>query len=449
MFDISVETELVHAFFDAVLVDAVEDLPETRECQRRCYAICLHYPDIYVLYIIYLQNLNQTMAAQTEVLIVGQGICGTFLSLELERAGISHLVIDERRPFSASRAAAGLINPVTGRRIVTTWMIDELLPFAVEAYGQLKGVLGQSFSQPATVTDFFPTAQMRLAFLQRLQEGGAYLRLPSNDHAWDGVFYTELGYGMIDACFLVDVTGLLDAARARMTALGRLREERFEVGELVVDAAILSASRSASSGLTEPGRVRWRDIEAGRVVFCDGVESFSNPYFSRLPFAPNKGEVLIVEIDGFTEAVAAEAVTGEAVGAEAVATRAGVFKKGLSIVPWCEGLYWVGSSYEWSFEHGEPTEAFRLRTEAALREWLKLPFRTVEHLAAVRPATLERRPFVGFHPLYPTVGILNGMGTKGCSLAPYFARQLVQLLVTGEAILPEADVRRFEKILSR
>jgi glycine/D-amino acid oxidase-like deaminating enzyme len=170
------------------------------------------------------------------------------------------------------------------------------------------------------------------------------------------------------------------------------------------------------------------------VIFCDGVGSFSNPYFSRLPFAPNKGEVLIVEIDGFAEAVAAGA---------------GVFKKGLSIVPWKEGLYWVGSSYEWSFEHAEPTEGFRLRTEAALREWLKLPFRTVTHLASVRPATLERRPFVGFHPQYPAVGILNGMGTKGCSLAPYFARQLVRLLVAGEPILPAADVRRFEKVLAR
>jgi glycine/D-amino acid oxidase-like deaminating enzyme len=375
-------------------------------------------PDIYVLYRIYLQNLNQTMAEQTEVLIVGQGICGTFLSLELERAGISHLVIDERRPFSASRAAAGLMNPVTGRRIVTTWMIDELLPFAVEAYGRLEGVLGHSFLQAATVTDFFPTAQMRLAFLKRLEEDGAYLRLPEDDHAWDGVFYSELGYGVIDPCWLVDVPELLDAARARMVDLGILRAERFEIGELVVGE-----------------KVRWRDIEAERVIFCDGVESFSNPYFSRLPFAPNKGEVLIVEIDGLAEA--AQAGGGS------------VFKKGLSIVPWREGLYWVGSSYEWSFEHGEPTEGFRLRTEAALREWLKLPFRTVEHLAAVRPATLERRPFVGFHPLYPQVGILNGMGTKGCSLAPYFARHLVRLLAEGEAILPEADVKRFEKVLAR
>ena len=121
----------------------------------------------------------------------------------------------------------------------------------------------------------------------------------------------------------------------------------------------------------------------------------------------------------------------------------------MSIVPWRDGLYWVGSSYEWSFEHAEPTEGFRLRTEAALREWVKLPFTVVEHVASVRPATLERRPFVGFHPVYPAVGILNGMGTKGCSLAPFFALQLVRHIVDGTAISPEADVRRFTRILSR
>ncbi len=376
------------------------------------------------------------MAAQTEVLIVGQGLCGTFLSLELERAGISHLVVDDRRPFSASRAAAGVINPVTGRRIVTTWMIDELLPFAAEAYGGLEGVLGDSFLQAATVTEFFPTVQMRLAFLKRLEEGGAYLRLPEDAHAWDDYFHSELGYGVIEACLLVDVPGLLAAARARLVDAGRLREERFEVGELVVDgaAARLSGGIDSMGAAARVGRVRWRDIEASLIVFCDGVDSFSNPYFSRLPFAPNKGEVLIVEIDGLAAVAAA--------GAQ-------VFKKGLSIVPWREGLYWVGASYEWSYAHAEPTERFRLQTEAALREWVKLPFRTVAHLAAVRPATLERRPFVGFHPLYPAVGILNGMGTKGCSLAPYFARALVRHLVDGSAILPEADVRRFEKVLAR
>ncbi|GGB04849.1 NAD(P)/FAD-dependent oxidoreductase [Puia dinghuensis] len=354
------------------------------------------------------------MRRQVEILIIGQGICGSFLHLELEKAGVSHIVIDEALPFTASRVAAGLINPVTGRRLVTTWMIDQLLAFAVDAYQRLAGVLGSTFLEPVVVADLFPTAQMRLAFLNRLEEGGPYLRLPADEYDLLGRFHYTFGYGLIESCYLVDLPGLLAAVRRQMKEQHLLWEERFEAGELEVADT----------------QIRYRDIEARRIIFCDGVASFSNPYFSRLPFAPNKGEALIVEIPEFQR-------------------QRTVFKKGISLVPWRDDLYWVGSSYEWSFEHAQPTEEFRQRTEAALREWLKQPFRTVEHLASVRPATLERRPFVGFHPVHTAVGILNGMGTKGCSLAPYFAHELVRFISTGSPIRVDADVKRFTRVLSR
>lgn len=366
------------------------------------------------------------MRQQKDILIIGQGICGTFLSLELERAGISHLVIDDRRPHSASRAAAGLINPVTGRRIVTTWMIDELLSFARDAYPRLHDLLGASFFEEATVVDFFPTPQMRLAFLKRLEEDGSYMRLPPDEHRWEEVFRSNFGFGMISPCYLVDLPGLLDAARQRMTEKGFLREERFEKEELIVVSADL---------------ILYKGIEARKIIFCDGIEGASDPWFSRLPFAPNKGEALIVEIDGLDEFCQTPT--------SAPTPDRKIFKKGISLVPWHEGGWWVGSSYEWTFGHGEPTDAFRHRTETMLREWIRLPFRTLQHVASVRPATLERRPFVGFHPTQPAIGILNGMGTKGCSLAPYFAYQLVRHIADGSPILPVADVRRFTKVLGR
>jgi glycine/D-amino acid oxidase-like deaminating enzyme len=366
------------------------------------------------------------MAQRMDVLVIGQGICGTFLSMELERAGLSHLVIDEWRPDTASRAAAGVINPVTGRRLVTTWMIGELLDLALETYQRMSGLLGSTFLEATSVVDFFPTVQMRLAFIRRLEEGGQYLELPENEHAWDGFFRYDLGYGVVRPCFVVDVPGLLRAWRQRLLDRGILREERFELRELVVEGG----SGRPGGEVGDRAGVRYRDIEAGRVIFCDGIAALDNPYFSRLPFAPNKGEALILEVDDLPAG-------------------ATIFKKGITLAPWGEGRYWVGSSYEWSFADAAPTAAFRARTEAVLNEWLRVPFRTVEHLASVRPATVERRPFVGFHPQAPSVGMLNGMGTKGCSLAPYFARQLVDHLVTGKAIQADADLRRFSKVLGR
>jgi glycine/D-amino acid oxidase-like deaminating enzyme len=72
-----------------------------------------------------------------DYLIIGQGISGTWLSYYLEKANRSFIVIDNDQPNSASRVAAGIINPVTGRRIVKTWMIDELLSFLIPAYEEL------------------------------------------------------------------------------------------------------------------------------------------------------------------------------------------------------------------------------------------------------------------------------------------------------------------------
>jgi len=366
---------------------------------------------------------------RTEVLIVGQGICGTFLSWWLEKAGISFILIDEARPFTASRAAAGLINPVTGRRIVKTWMIDELLPFAQDTYATLGRDLGISCITQKEVVDFFPMPQMRHAFLDRYAEDPQYLQLPVNEDAWNDYFNVSFGYGLISPCWLVDLPGLLAAWRKRLGERSLLLEEKFDPSSVVYPATSPSSSQTSTSIPPPQPAIRYKDIQADRIILCDGVDSATGPWFSLLPFAPNKGEALILEIPGLP--------------------RDFIFKKGISLLPWQQGLFWAGSSYEWSFNDTHPTEAFRKRTEAALQDWLKLPFKVLDHIASVRPATLERRPFVGFHPLHPAIGILNGMGTKGCSLAPYFARQLVENITLDTPILPEADVQRFKKVLSR
>src|ERR1017187_1608872 len=115
-----------------------------------------------------------------EVLIIGQGLAGTWLSWWLYQAGLSFKIIDQSNPDGASRRAAGLINPVTGRRMVTTWMIDELLPFASSSYREIGKFLEDSFINEVSVIDFFPSVQMLQAFQKRFEEDPAYL-FPGED----------------------------------------------------------------------------------------------------------------------------------------------------------------------------------------------------------------------------------------------------------------------------
>jgi len=209
---------------------------------------------------------------------------------------------------------------------------------------------------------------------------------------------------------------LLPAWRRQLRSNDQLLEENFEIKHF---------SRSGN-------KIHYKDIIADKIIFCDGIESFNLPFFQFLPFAFNKGEALIVEIPGLQTQY--------------------VFKKGIVLVPLKEttaNLYWTGSNYLWDFDNAGPSVEFYEQTNQFLKNWLKIPFTIIDHKAAIRPATVERRPFVGMHPLHANIGILNGMGTKGCSLAPYFAKQLADHLVHNKEILPEADVKRFSKTLSK
>jgi glycine/D-amino acid oxidase-like deaminating enzyme len=105
-----------------------------------------------------------------EFLIIGQGISGSFLSYYLQKEKRSFLIIDNNKPDTASRVAAGIINPVTGRRIVKTWMIDELIPFIQNAYSNIGNELGIKTISDTSIIDFFPTPQMRNDFLERKSE---------------------------------------------------------------------------------------------------------------------------------------------------------------------------------------------------------------------------------------------------------------------------------------
>lgn len=347
-----------------------------------------------------------------DFLIIGQGLCGSFLSRYLLEEGCSILVIDQASPYTASKVASGIINPVTGRRLVKTWEIDRFMPFAKEAYHTWGVELGKPLLKETSILDFPVTAQMHLAFRERALEE-PLLTQPDSIDQWNTFFDFAFPPGEIKPAYLIDIHTLLNTWREYLLQKGWLKEEKFDHQDLVIG----------------DNNIEYRGITAQKILFCDGAAGSQFHLFSALPFVANKGEVIWARIP------------------ELPSTH--IYKAGMSLVPWKEDIFWVGSTYEWDFEHDQPTSAFRERVNGFLQQWLKVPFEIIEHKASLRPANLERRPFVGLHPQYPSVGILNGMGTKGCSLAPWFARELTDQLLHGHSLHPQADISRFKKILSR
>lgn len=350
---------------------------------------------------------------QVEFIIIGQGISGTWLSYYLQKEKRSFLAIDNNQEDTASRVAAGIINPVTGRRIVKTWMIDELITFLVPAYEELGDHLGINAIEQKNLIDFHPTPQMKLAFDERLKENADFLFQSADQNKYRDIFNYDFGFGEIDPCYVINLQEILSSWRKKLLSANQLIEEDFEINEM----------SQAKAG------VSYKNIKAEKIIFCDGVHSAANPFFKNLPFALNKGEAITLE----STAIPSDHI----------------FKKGMMLISIDKNVFWIGSNYLWEFNDDKPTEQFMQQTKTLLSNWLKDPFRIIDHKASIRPANIERRPFVGVHPLHENIGILNGMGTKGCSLAPYFAKQLADHLLFKKEILPEADIKRFAKILAR
>jgi glycine/D-amino acid oxidase-like deaminating enzyme len=349
-----------------------------------------------------------------DIIIVGQGICGTMLSWFLQQENKTFIVFDEQRENASSQVAAGVINPVTGRRYAYTWMIDEVMPFAISVYEKMEEELGIKLISHKSIIDFFPSAQMLNAFVDRISENDTYLHSYPDQNHFNSFFSYDFGCGEIRPATLIHVQSLLSTWRKKLHESNCLAEETFDHSKIVI----------------ENDKLIYQDYTSEKIIFCDGSFGNDNPLFRLLPFAPNKGEALIIHCPDMT--------------AEHI------FKKGLMLVPLPEkDIFWVGSNYQWEFENDQPSEKFFKHASFVLDGWLKKPYSVMDHKASVRPATLERRPFVGFHPVKTNIGIFNGMGTKGTSLAPFFAHQLVQHMVHDLPITPEADVKRFSRILTR
>lgn len=343
---------------------------------------------------------------EVDVLVVGQGLAGSLLSWFLTNEKKTHVVVDSGGSVSASKVAGGMINPITGRNFVKTWKADELLPFARATYREMEKVLQQEVLRELPLYRLFKNPQHRQHWLEKWNgaEIGQYVEnpdvvlLPEKLHTAHG--------GLLLRAMHVQLQLLMEAYRQHLQEQGQLVEAGFDY---------------QVEWLPEGGR--WKNIRFRQLVCCEGWHATKSPWFGYLPFQPVKGEILTVCMP--------ELQTEMAVS------------RNVGVIPLKGDLYRVGATYSWKPLDEQPTDQQRQHLEEQLKALVQVPFEVVDHQAAVRPATRDRRPFLGQHPQHPQLWILNGLGTKGASLAPFFAHQLVRHIFDGKPLDQEVNVARF------
>ncbi len=356
--------------------------------------------------------MNKTPTYQgVDFIIVGQGLTGSLLAHALLQKGKTIHVFDNHHQHASSKVAAGIINPVTGRRVVKSWLIDDLIPFAKRTYKELETRLGIKIYYERNVIRILFSIKDENKWLEKTGDQTVAKYVLENKGL--GSFSRKInegeGVGEIQYSSQVDMPLLLDTTKTLFLNDKILDVEKFDY-QLV---------------RFEKEQVFYKKIKAKKIIFCEGQQGRNNPWFGKLPFEVAKGEVLLVKIPN--------------------ANFDKILKHKLFVVPLQNDLYWIGSTYDWDSPDDLPTEEAKQLLIHKLKKVLTIPFEIVDHQAAIRPTTFDRRPLVGLHPENTLLGIVNGMGTKGASLAPYFVNQFVEFLLEGKALDKEADIARWEK----
>ncbi len=331
------------------------------------------------------------------------------LSWFLMKASQKVLVIDKFNPSSASNIASGITNPITGRKFVKTWLADEMIPFAEETYRGFEELFQEEFYHPISIIKLLDSVKAQNDWSARCAspEYLPYLKNENIIHLDKQKVKNDFGGFEINGGSKLEADKFLSHYRNFLKEKIVLLEENFAFCELKVGLDSIS----------------YKDIQARKIIFCEGANAIQNPYFKFFPFQLAKGECLIVRIENFYP----EVINGE------------VF-----IMPMEEeNLYYIGSTHEWHFDDDEPSEKGKNELLGNLSTVLAAPFEIVEHKAAIRPTVKDRRPFVGFHPEFKNIGIFNGMGTKGISLAPFFANHFTEHLLHQKPLMKEVDIKRF------
>jgi len=340
------------------------------------------------------------------ILIIGQGLAGTAAAWNLWARGVPFLVVDRDEPVTSSKAAAGLLTPITGMRLTLNEDYGARLAEAVPFYRHKERLLARKFLHARPAVRLFKNAEEPKRWAGRMQEAEVrrYVH-PCGLLLNDAVFAAPHGG------FQMKHAGYLDTA-AYLAASRRFFEKQ---------GAWLQADLLPDEVEAKADEVVWQGRSFEGAIFCTGWEASRHPWFDWVPFAPALGTILTASAD----------LQGER----------RIVNCGCWVVAREDGTLRIGSTFELKFSDPHTSDPAKLEDlKVQISRLLKVPVIIHGQQTAVRPAITRQRTLIGRHPGKTRVAFLNGLGSIGTLLSPHFARRLVEHLLEGAMIPPLMDL---------
>lgn len=345
---------------------------------------------------------------QVDYIIVGQGLAGSCLALQLIKNAKRVMVFDVPEENKSSVIAAGLYNPVTGRKLSMTWQAHLLFPYLKKFYGEAEEITQDKFLYEMPIYRPFVSIEEQNEWMSNTAESdyASFIEQVFLQPQFVNQVHNPYGGLLLKQSGYLDTKVFIEAMR----------------NYLIQQQAFISKPFGFKQEMLNQETILFDDVQANEIIFCQGVGALADGPFSWLPIRPLKGETLRIEVAQVPDSV---------------------FNRGVYLVPDSGKLMKAGATYETKDLTAGVTTKAREELMTSLKKLIKFDFTIVGQEWGLRPTTPDRKPFAGKHPEYQNCWIFNGLGTKGVSLAPYFSENLVQYMLGKSNIYKEVDIKRY------
>lgn len=344
---------------------------------------------------------------EIDYIVVGCGLASIAFCEEL-RANNKSFVVFDNNSQKSSLVAAGLYNPVILKRFSAVWKAKEQLEIALLHYAKIERELGIKVDYKLKIQRRFASIEEQNLWFNAMDKPNieSYLsdQLIKNSNKY---INAPFGFGEVLGAGRIDTETLIASYKEFLSSIDSLQEEDF-----------LHAEIENKSNL-----IIYKNLQAKHIVFAEGFGVKQNPYFKEIPINGTKGEVLTVKAPSLKIDFA--------------------IKSSVFVIPLENDNYIVGSTYNWKDKTKTVTEEGKNEILSKLRTFVTSDVEVIEHVAAVRPTVVDRRPVVGTHSHFKNIHILNGLGSRGVMIAPYVAKKLYNAIDSNVALDSEIDVQRF------
>jgi hypothetical protein len=190
-----------------------------------------------------------------DFIIVGQGLAGSILALELLKQNKTVLVIDNADMSQCSKVAAGIYNPIVFKRLTQSWMADKTLPAMFDFFKGAEKQFDTKLIHQTKIARVFASEQEEVLWKKKaVNELSEFIenKIHQSKNEYE---FLKNDYGFVTEAGFVDVPKFLEQTKEHLVQSDSFLNITFKYDDVII----------------KDDEIQYQNFTCDKLIFVKGI----------------------------------------------------------------------------------------------------------------------------------------------------------------------------------